>query len=375
MLWKSPADGAPTARTTRPGRGPRLRTGLAAAALLASSRAALGMPPSSGESGVSPGGAATWRAVDASALDHAAYLPIVRHGPYYEGAVTFAVVGDYGACAMTDPGWSCEPARRVAAMVARWEPAFVVTTGDNNYPSGAPETWAVNTAPYGELIPDRFEPAIGNHDYECDACPEDAFVARFRRSPTRQFAKPSEGDPLVRFFVLDSNAAEPVDGAIRKKAARSNPLAPQRAWLQHGLASLRACWKLVAMHHPPYSSTTDPGSNPLLDSSAGWRYRQWGADIVLAGHAHTYERITRSGGFAYLVVGTGGAPLNTTFGAPVVGSEARIADAHGAVRGHADPTQLVLEYFTVGPASPAAGPVLRDVHRIARDCNAPRPSG
>lgn len=308
---------------------------------------------------------------DGAAGNHAVYLPSIRHGPYYEGAVTFAVVGDYGWCGMGDLG-DCRPAERVAAMVAGWDPDFVVTTGDNNYPAGEAETWDVSTAPYRAYIPDRFEPAAGNHDYHCATCPESPFVDRFRRATSRQLAKPDDGNPLVRLFIVDSNEADPGSGTVRKKAIRREPLAPQRDRLRHGLAGLRACWKLVAMHHPPYTSTANPGPIDLLNSASGWTYRQWGADVVLAGHAHNYERITRDGGFAYIVNGAGGAPLDPVFTTPVAGSVVRIGDAHGAILGRADPTRLVLEYYTLDTTVPEAVPRLRDVHAIQRDCNAPR---
>ena len=31
------------------------------------------------------------------------YLPLARHGNWYRGAVTFAVIGDYGVCARGEP--------------------------------------------------------------------------------------------------------------------------------------------------------------------------------------------------------------------------------------------------------------------------------
>jgi len=46
--------------------------------------------------------------------------------------VRIAVVGDYGDDSQVEAD--------VAAMVRRWKPDFVVTTGDNNYPSGAAGT-------------------------------------------------------------------------------------------------------------------------------------------------------------------------------------------------------------------------------------------
>ncbi|MHA2403557.1 MAG: hypothetical protein ACXADH_11250, partial [Candidatus Kariarchaeaceae archaeon] len=44
----------------------------------------------------------------------------------------FAVIGDYGNGSNNEA--------LVASLVAGWNPDFVITTGDNNYPDGAAET-------------------------------------------------------------------------------------------------------------------------------------------------------------------------------------------------------------------------------------------
>ena len=54
------------------------------------------------------------------------------------------------------------------------------------------------------------------------------------------------------------------------------------------------------MHYPPYSSGTH-GSTDW----ARWSYAAWGADVVLAGHDHTYERLDVNG-LTYIVNGLGG---------------------------------------------------------------------
>lgn len=57
------------------------------------------------------------------------------------------------------------------------------------------------------------------------------------------------------------------------------------------------------MHHPPYSSGRG-GSATWMQ----WPYEDWGADMVLAGHEHNYER-TSNQGRAYPVNGASGASL------------------------------------------------------------------
>lgn len=78
------------------------------------------------------------------------------------------------------------------------------------------------------------------------------------------------------------------------------PAAPQTQ-----LAASTATWKLVMLHHSPFSSGSNHGSIARLQ----WPYQTWGADAVLSGHDHLYERILAGSGFPYMVNGLGGASI------------------------------------------------------------------
>ena len=56
--------------------------------------------------------------------------------PLGPALLRFAVIGDYGIDSAAEA--------RVARMVASWNPDFVITTGDNNYPDGAAATIDAN---------------------------------------------------------------------------------------------------------------------------------------------------------------------------------------------------------------------------------------
>src|SRR5438067_8231991 len=81
----------------------------------------------------------------------------------------FAVIGDYGTDLPQEAA--------VATMVRDWRPDYVVTVGDNNYPSGERSTIDRNIGKhYSEFIGryqgrygqgsaiNRFWPSIGNHE-------------------------------------------------------------------------------------------------------------------------------------------------------------------------------------------------------------------
>lgn len=61
-------------------------------------------------------------------------------------------------------------------------------------------------------------------------------------------------------------------------------------------------WKIVYMHHPPFSSSGD-GSITWMQ----WPFKDWGADVVITGHSHVYEQLIVDD-FPYFINGLGGGP-------------------------------------------------------------------
>jgi hypothetical protein len=95
----------------------------------------------------------------------------------------------------------------------------------------------------------------------------------------------------VHFFAVDSDENEP-DGV--------GSTSVQAAWLRQGLAASTSPWNIVYFHYPPYSSGMH-GSITWMR----WPFAAWGADAVLSGHDHTYERLSVDG-IPYFVDGVGG---------------------------------------------------------------------
>ena len=105
-------------------------------------------------------------------------------------------------------------------------------------------------------------------------------------------------------MALNSNCSE-VGGCGRRS--------PQGRWLRNDLANHQARCTLAYFHHPLYATGNNTGT-PQVEPF--WRilYNR-GADVILSGHAHRYERyapITPEGvrdpesGIRQFVVGTGG---------------------------------------------------------------------
>ncbi len=248
-----------------------------------------------------------------------------------ERPVRFAVIGDFGLADTAEAD--------VAALVSGWQPDFVITTGDNNYPDGSANTVDTNigqyysqyihpyTGQYGAGADEnRFFPTLGNHDWQTpDARP---YLDYFTLPGNERYYDFTWGP--VQFFALDSDSREP-DGVGMSSI--------QAQWLQERLSASTAVWKIVYMHHPPYSS----GYHGSVDWTR-WPYQEWGATAVLSGHDHTYERLLVDG-FPYFVNGLGGGPIYSFLGR-LDGSQVRYNDNYGAMRVDATSSIITFEFIT-----------------------------
>jgi hypothetical protein len=102
---------------------------------------------------------------------------------------------------------------------------------------------------------------------------------------------------------------------------------PELAWLVADLAAHPAECTLAYWHHPRWSSGPH-GSSDLTE--ALWdTLAAAGADVVLSGHDHDYERFKPIDGIREFVVGTGGRSLYAWPGSPLPETEVRANDTYG----------------------------------------------
>jgi hypothetical protein len=253
--------------------------------------------------------------------------------PPSDSPVRIVVIGDYGQAGL--------PETQTAGLIKDLAPDFIITTGDNNYPSGEAATIDANIGQYFRdyICPyrgkfgagatrNRFFPTLGNHDwYTPGATP---YLDYFTLPGNERYYEMRWGN--VHLFALDSDGNEP-HGVTATSA--------QAAWLKSRLAASDAPWKLVAMHHPPFTSGFHPPSTWMQ-----WPYAEWGASLVLAGHDHIYERFS-IGGLPYVVTGLGGRSIYP-FTRISEGSLVRYNEGYGVLLLEAEPTRLVGRFVTVG---------------------------
>lgn len=229
----------------------------------------------------------------------------------------------------------------VRDQLLAWAPPLVFLLGDNVYDTGSAlhirdrfdEVYAPVMA-RGSV----FHAALGNHDVElcrardADPLSPDANAYRWRdrgcdvefhlshrdfgyRDGDRYYSVASDEtpEPLVEVFVLDSNTLRVREGKLR--ANRDD--AAQVAWLDHALATSRARWKVVTLHHPPqtprgHASFLGRGGHVRelgLEAQIGPLLRRHEVDAVFAGHNHFYARMAPRSGIRFFVSGGGGRPL------------------------------------------------------------------
>ncbi|HEX6992674.1 MAG TPA: metallophosphoesterase [Gammaproteobacteria bacterium] len=225
-----------------------------------------------------------------------------------EDAAVLVGGGDIADC--EDLAGARATAELIALVLARAPEAVVFTTGDHAYPRGTPHEFTACYAPTWGRFNARTAPTPGNHDYETPGASGyfayfDAFTTRPGARPTGYYAFEHGG-----WLVVVLNSLLPVE-----------PGSVQVRWLEDVLArSPSEC--VVAIWHHPRRSSGFHGYLPWdagRDTAAFWDVLQrHGADIVLNGHDHLYERFARldgqgrrvEDGLRQFTVGTGGAGLH-----------------------------------------------------------------
>jgi len=259
----------------------------------------------------------------------------------------FATIGDYGD-GFADEG-------NIAGLVYSWNPDFIITMGDNRYGStdfdktvGQFYCDSLTEAESGSYCSgsnsptNAFFPSLGNHDYT-DGSGLNEYLNYFTLPGAGVDTSGTSGSERyydfirgpVHFFAIDSEGA--LNSASDKMA--------QMNWLEAQLAASNAPWQVVYFHHAPYSSATNHGSTTAMQ----WPFAAWGADAVIAGHDHTYERILADG-IVYFVNGLGGHSIGnytTPVSGPVSGSRVRYNGDYGAMRVDASDIAITFEFINV----------------------------
>ena len=234
------------------------------------------------------------------------------------GSEVFVGAGDIANCSRSTD----EATARLLDVL----PGTVFTIGDNAYPDGSAADFANCYAPTWGRHRGRTHPTVGDDDYDTPGAA--GYFGYFGAAA---------GDPTRGYYSYDLGAWHVIhlnSECGRVGGCRSS--SPEAQWLRADLAANpRAC--ILALHHEPLFSSKGGDS----DLRVFWEpLYAAGADVVLSGHRHNYERFTRQTptgtadperGIRQFVVGTGGTSLSS-FGATVAAnSQVRNDRTHGVL--------------------------------------------
>lgn len=257
--------------------------------------------------------------------------------------IEFAAVGDSGESGELASNAIISDTQEVANLVKSLDPDFFIHLGDTNYPDGAAETLYDHfTKYYAPFIPNDIYAAWGEHDLGTTLDGQygkpllDALYKIKDINSSKLYYQFIKGQ--VEFFVLNSGYTD----ADPREPDGITSVSTQGLWLQAALLASASVWKVVILHRAPYTSDIEhtPGTTTMR-----WPFKTWGADIVLSGHGHNYERI-QVDGFPYIVCGLGGA-IKRGFGSLVPGSQVRYDDANAVLRVTANATNLTVTLVNV----------------------------
>lgn len=198
-------------------------------------------------------------------------------------------------------------------------PGTVFTTGDNAYADGTYEEFMDCYDPTWGRHKNRTMPVPGNHEYHAEEA--SGYYQYFKDiSPYYAYNLGS-----WRIYALNSEIDIAEDS-------------PQLEWLRQDLTENPRQCVLAYWHQPRWSSGTTHGNSKAIQ--AVWQILfDAGAELVLNGHEHNYERfmpmdskgLANPLGLREIVIGTGGADFYP-FGDPLPTSEVRNNTTYGVLK-------------------------------------------
>lgn len=228
--------------------------------------------------GLSPGTLYYYRLrTNGTIVQSTTYFTTLRP-PVDPTALFFTVIGDWGQ--------GTTPEQQISDLQDAADPPMILTVGDNAYPNGSQSDLDNNALAYYRNPFSRafFFPVLGNHDlntvggagsYASSAYAKTLVLPPNAPQPERYYWFES-GDVL--FVMTDSDSC--CD-------------ATELAWMDNLLATTTRRWKIVSLHHTPYSCANgiaSLGSSLSVRNTWGPLFEEYGVDLVFTGHDHIYER-------------------------------------------------------------------------------------
>ena len=258
-------------------------------------------------------------------------------------AQAFVLVGAGDIASCKDP----QGAQATAKLIEQI-PGTVFAAGDLAYEKGTAQEFKNCYGPAWGRFKDRTRPALGNHEY-VDPTASGYF----------QYWGAQAGPAGKGYYSYDLGAWHIVvlnTNCTARDLGGCSAGSPQETWLRADLAQHPAACILAYGHHALFSSgvfkrhAVHPELKPLWDDLYAAH-----ADLVLAGHEHSYERFAPQDpggkldpeqGIREIVVGTGGRS-HDLLGFPIPNSETREWNTYGVLKLTLTPGKYTWEFIPV----------------------------
>ncbi|MBA3658201.1 MAG: Ig-like domain-containing protein [Gemmatimonadales bacterium] len=253
----------------------------------------------------------------------------IRVAARADSVATLVGAGDIGTCS----GDGDEATAKLLDQI----PGVVFAAGDNVYNDGTAEEFANCYGPTWGRHKARTRPVAGNHEYNTP-----------NATGYFDYFGPAAGDPTTGYYSYELGAWHVV---VLNSNISSKIGSAQATWLAADLDAHPAACTVAMWHHPLFS--TDSGSNRTRDA---WQLLyDHGAEIVLSGHQHNYQRyapqtaagqVDPAAGIREFVVGTGGRSIGGATRTPIGNNEVYYTGGFGVLKLTLQPNSYAWEFVS-----------------------------
>ena len=214
-----------------------------------------------------------------------------------------------------------EGAEATAQILEAYPTATIFAAGDLAYFSGSNDAFRCYDKTWGRpALRERTRPAVGNHEYVTWGAA--GFFRYWRKAREAKAWEITGGDLEKGYYSYNLGAwhvvvinSECADSPVFGHGAPScDQGSEQEQWLREDLKRFPVACTLAYWHHPLFNNGANHGGSRKMKPIWQALY-EYGADVVITGHEHDYERFspqTAEGvldgtrGIREFVVGTGG---------------------------------------------------------------------
>ena len=272
------------------------------------------------------------------------------------GPAVLAGAGDIADCSRVSQEGTARVLDGIVGQVA--------TFGDGAYPDGSLADYMNCFDPSWGRHKARTRPATGNHEYNHgQSAGAPGYYAYWGAAA---------GDSGIGYYsyTLGTWHIVVINSSLDMSAGST-----QERWLRADLAAHPATCTLAYWHHPRFSSG---GNGSTVETQPIWQaLYDFGAEVVLNGHDHDYERfapqtptgaLDNTNGIREFVVGTGGNSLYSFDIPPIANSQIRSNVNYGVIKLTLWPTSYDWQFI------PVAGGTFTDAGSASCHSGSPLPN-